>query len=288
MLLVALPAVSILVCMHLKPVLDNSTPSKAIESFLTAFGQADVVTMRQCLLVSLPSDRTDRFISKRGFGMTISELQTKEASRTGETVVIDASYHITVGQNEANYTEKVSCTLKDGAWRISAGDRLIGLLASVAGGNAVTLDSFEASINKARAVTCISNGKMLAASIVWYGQDNDEAVPQSNWIPKLEPYFKKRGYLNCPLDARGTVSYSINHAIAGKSSAKSTRPAKTVVLYEGSNNKLLFRHDGKAMVVFLDGHSEMVDANGQKELVWTLDVKPGKVPTNRPRSRPKR
>jgi prepilin-type processing-associated H-X9-DG protein len=123
--------------------------------------------------------------------------------------------------------------------------------------------------------------------MVFYVQDNDEALPPSNWIPKLDPYFKKRGYLTCPLDARGTVSYSINHAVAGRSSTKSSKPAKTVVLYEGRDDKLMFRHNGKAMVVFLDGHNEMIDANGQKELVWTLDGKPAKI-TKRPGLRPKR
>ena len=50
--------------------------------------------------------------------------------------------------------------------------------------------------------------------------------------------------------------------------AATPEPAETVMIYEGKNGKLDFRHNGRATVGFADGHVKLTDAEGAKKLRW--------------------
>jgi prepilin-type processing-associated H-X9-DG protein len=82
------------------------------------------------------------------------------------------------------------------------------------------------------------------------------------------PYIKNESIFKCPSDASGAVSYSFNANLAGVKLAKVSAPAETVMIYEGKNGKLDFRHEGKAAVGFADGHAKLVNAEGAKKLHW--------------------
>lgn len=288
MLPIAMHAVPFIVCAYLSPVLDNPTPSKTVESFVEAFGRADAIAMRKCLMISTPSSRTDQFIAKRGFGIMLSELKIDESSIEGEIARVNVSYRFTIKAASETVTEKVTCMRQDGEWKVISGDKIVGVVAAVAGGNTLALDAFETGRAKGREASCLSNGKQLAVAVMLYSQDNDEVFPSQSWVQKIEPYHKNNSVLACPLDSAGTITYSINTAVAGKSLMKVSKPAETVLLYEGRNGKLTFRHNGKAMVAFADGHCKMVDTNQATRLVWTLNDKPSKGSSSRSEPRPKR
>jgi len=275
----SVPAVPFPVRLDETPVSDRSTPAKALESFLAAYARADAAGMRRCLMLTVPSAKTDQYVAKRGFGLAISGLKTKETANTGEIAVIDATYRWAGRDAAATVTEQVACARRDGAWKVIGGDQMIGLLAKVAGGDTAALGVFDVSRAKARAVSCLANGKQLILSTLMYCQDYDEYFPTEKWVRGTEPYYRNRGVLTCPLDRAGTVTYSINPAVVGKPMAKIALFADTVVLYEGRDRKLSFRHDGKAMVAFADGHCKMLDAREAKDLVWTLDGKPARRST---------
>lgn len=288
MLPISLLTVPFLVCAYLSPVLDNSTPSKAVETFLEAYGRADAAAMRKCLMISTPSDKTDQFIAKRGFGVTISEVKFDEASTADEIARINVTYSFASRAVSETLTENVTCIRQDGEWKVISGEKIIGALAAVAGGNTLALDAFETSRAKAQEASCLSNGKQLVLSVLMYSQDNDEVFPSQSWVQKIEPYHRNDSILACPLDSVGTITYSINTAVAGKSLMKVSKPAETVLLYEGRNGKLSFRHNGKAMIAFADGHCKMVDTKQATRLVWTLNDKPSKGSSSRSEPRPKR
>lgn len=63
-------------------------------------------------------------------------------------------------------------------------------------------------------------------------------------------------------------SYAFNTNLNGAELKDIKAPADTVLLYEGREGKLSFRHDGKANVAFVDGHVMAITAEDAKELIW--------------------
>lgn len=124
----------------------------------------------------------------------------------------------------------------------------------------------------AQATTCLSNVKQLATGILMFEADHDDvlAATAANWQKNVMPYVKENRLFTCPLDVdRGAVvSYSINAKLLGKSATSIDAPADTVLVYEGKNGQLDFRHNGRAAVAFADGHARLVDVEMAKKLVW--------------------
>jgi prepilin-type processing-associated H-X9-DG protein len=122
----------------------------------------------------------------------------------------------------------------------------------------------------AKSSVCLSNVKQLALGCIMYASDMDDVLKfgVSNWADKIYPYIKNKAVQTCPEDGKGVVSYSINPKIAGKSFSKVRKPAETVLLYEGKDGKLNFRHSGRAAVAFCDGHAKLINAQQAKNLVW--------------------
>jgi len=97
--------------------------------------------------------------------------------------------------------------------------------------------------------------------------------PKNNYFPLRE--------FHCPLDGEDaeTESYSFNEKLDGVKLLKDTldgldlsqftEPANTVLVYEGKDGKLNFRHDSRAFVVFADSHIELINEEQVKTLRWT-------------------
>jgi prepilin-type processing-associated H-X9-DG protein len=125
---------------------------------------------------------------------------------------------------------------------------------------------------KSQAATCLSQGKRLGLSIIYYVEDHEEVYPPiQSWVQKTKSKWDSPDLITCPLDEEGYVSYSMNKLVAGQSVAEMYSPAETVLLYEGRDAKLSFKHDGKAVVVFADGHVRLITAEAAKNLIWTMD-----------------
>lgn len=83
--------------------------------------------------------------------------------------------------------------------------------------------------------------------------------PLPNYL-KVEP--------QCPAGQKGAAGYTLNARLAGPRAERVSRPASTVLFYEGKGGVLEFRHDGRAGVVFADGHAALVDSARAKQLRW--------------------
>ena len=84
---------------------------------------------------------------------------------------------------------------------------------------------------------------------------------------KLMPYSKNESVFHCP-DTAHPDPYAFNDRLTGKTLASLSEPAKTVLIYEGSNGKLAFRHSGRAAIGFADGHAKLLNAEEAKNLIW--------------------
>jgi prepilin-type processing-associated H-X9-DG protein len=82
---------------------------------------------------------------------------------------------------------------------------------------------------------------------------------------RVEPLF------HCPADKSDAGSYSFNRNLEGMTQQDVDRlanPRRTVLLYEGKNGRLDFRHNGRATVSFTDGSARLVDRQQAKSLRW--------------------
>ncbi len=124
--------------------------------------------------------------------------------------------------------------------------------------------------NAATATACLSNIKQIGLGLLMFVQDYNEVykLKASEFKAKVMPYIKNEAVFNCPeLKEKGT-SYSFNSNLQGIKLANVKSPAETVAVYEGTGNKLTFRHDGKAAVCYVDGHAKLVDKAAAAKLVW--------------------
>ncbi len=138
---------------------------------------------------------------------------------------------------------------------------------------AILFPVFAKTREKAREVSCESNVKQICIGLTQFTQDNNDkfALKAANYKDTVMPYIKSEQVFHCPGDTNSTsVSYSFNQNLQGVPLAKIKRPNTTVMIYEGKNQTLDFRHENKSVVGFVDGS---VRAIGQDE-AQSLDWKP--------------
>lgn len=86
---------------------------------------------------------------------------------------------------------------------------LLVVIAIIAILAAILFPVFAQAREKARAISCISNMKQLATSVMMYNQDYDESFPvglgsdwwQDTWIRNVQPYVKNYQVFRCPDDS---------------------------------------------------------------------------------------
>ena len=81
----------------------------------------------------------------------------------------------------------------------------------------------------------------------------------------LRPYLNNRASFFVP---DSDEIYGFNANLSDKSLAQFPDPARTVLFYEGHDEKLDFRYDGKAAVGFVDGHAALIAPDEAKNLIW--------------------
>src|SRR3712207_199486 len=84
---------------------------------------------------------------------------------------------------------------------------LLVVIAIIAILAAILFPVFAQAREKARAISCTSNVKQLATSVLMYAQDYDETYPigvqddwNESWPVKVQPYVKNLGVFRCPND----------------------------------------------------------------------------------------
>lgn len=135
--------------------------------------------------------------------------------------------------------------------------------------------------DKARAISCMSNMKMMGLAILEYEQDHDENMPDADkWMDEIKPYIDGPDEQNhtdsyndmshvmrCPSDSTDhAYSYSYNRQLSHVSLAQLQDPADTVMVFEssqhhrnqsdyGSSLQIPSRHRGGDNYLFADGHA---------------------------------
>lgn len=129
-------------------------------------------------------------------------------------------------------------------------------------------------VHEVGAYACLSNLKQLGLGVMQFVQDYDEAykLKAANYRQAIMPYVRSEELFYCPDDKEGVKnnrpSYSFNVRFENLSLARIAEPAQTVLLYEGKDEQLDFRHNNRAAVCFADGHCKLITPEEAKTLRW--------------------
>ena len=301
---------------------DLSSPKATVRSFAAALSRKDVKAMAQCVQGSIdPSalgkifdatfpvsqievtnliEQTDNTTSR-----IAGEFTLQMPGFSGENaaqVKLSAVDIFTVEKHGENWLivpdATVMHTLEQGLSSMTSaqmGLRPLASFVALVGASKEVLQAMESARQRAKATTCLSNAKQIALGVMMYVQDYDETFPRKKalYVDLVMPYIKNREVFTCPLDVKGTITYTFNANLQDASLASINSPAETVMLYEGKNMQLDYRHDGKAVVAFVDGHAKLIGPEAAKALFWYPEgAKPShpvpEKPIRKPGSKPTR
>jgi prepilin-type processing-associated H-X9-DG protein len=260
---------------------DLSTPEKTVRSFVAALNQGDLNWMTRCVLggkldPALASD-LQRQMKASPVTFTIGSLKV-ESKGNSATVSVQTIARERKSGRENSFSDRVTLRRMGAEWKIVPADPRTMNMARNAQPGLITAFSiglanpqvFAVAREKARATSCLSNVKQICMGALMFLQDNDEkfALQTDGYKAKLMPYIKNEKVFHCPSDKSGAVSYSFNENLQGVSLAAIQHPTETVMIYEGRNGKLVFRHEGKAAAGFVDGHVKTISEQAAKNLRW--------------------
>ena len=258
---------------------DLSSPEKTIRSFVAALNRGDIETASACVAGAKRNPPLEA-----GFGQQlkwgavtfmVTNLRVQTAGNAATATMV-ANVRRAGSNGGASRPDRVSLRRAGSAWKIVPADPrasrqersgvVLGIAtflanpeASTAGGRAMGLEAY-----------CLSSIKQLAIGAMMFVQDHDQtfALPAATYKTSLMPYIRNEAVFHCRGDKSGGVSYAFNPDLAGVPFRKIPRPAETVLLYEGANRQLAFRHDGKAAVAFADGHARLITREQVRTLRW--------------------
>lgn len=276
---------------------DLSSPKAAVESLLNAFIQSDVNKFARCIDGVDPTKVTNKELpGARDASLGKDTRFVVEIS--GDEATVAVSYDLvpqkSILRGTSSYSfvdmfhlkngpggwlivpEKYPTTGEDPDFRLRSRP-LQFIAASMLAFQKANLESKNSQGHvekKNNGGECQMNLWRIAFAARWYASSNKDKLPPSasKYVTDLKPYLRPGDVLCCPLDAKGSSSYSMNVNLQGLSLAKITNPAKTVLLYEGKEGVLNFRHNGIAAVAFVDGNASIVNAAQAKSLIWTPTV----------------
>lgn len=178
--------------------------------------------------------------------------------------------------NKITHDERLNLQLVDKVWKIlpllpDSFRRTVGddsdsdMLANLAA--YLTLPPLSA---EKRTEKCLMNLKFLALGLIELTQDWDDifAIKADKFQGALLPYTRSTMNFYCPHDKSGAISYAFNANLENVLVNRVAEPAHIVMIYEGKNGQLEFRHDNRAGVAFADGHCKLVTPEEAKTLRW--------------------
>ena len=269
---------------------DLSTPQSTVASLLAAYGRHDSAGIAKCVeggtSAQLPPEILDVTLVANSPADTDQIVEI-----TGDTARVAVKYEVVVAVSSDSHKSKISFVdmlrlHKSAAGWLIVPDKLssdsdglmplatrpLSLVASLLGPDA----GFRNAVVKARqqgvAAACLSNVQQLALATQMYVQDYDEVLPRSaaGYNRLIIPYVKNEDMFRCAQDAKGSISYSMNVSLQNRKLADVTVPARTVLLYEGKNGIVDYRHEGRAAFAMADGSAKLMTESEAKNLIWKL------------------
>jgi prepilin-type processing-associated H-X9-DG protein len=258
-----------------------ATPEAVLKSFVDALDRKDPESaLKEVMNAKVTPDLKKMFPLFKDFpGITLNSVTS---SKEGNQAKVTCDWQFTP-EPDRKFHDVLPLTRIDGKWKFVVPDHLpsgesISSLVYLFGSPKGIADSKAAAEKGTVKMDCLSNIKLIGLAALQFASDKDDIFEfgKTPYQTAIAKYLRSNKILTCPLDPPNTISYSFNSALMGKSLTKVAAPALTIMFYEGSNGKLNFRHDGKAMICFADGHAKGITANDLKFYTWDPSKRPSR------------
>jgi prepilin-type processing-associated H-X9-DG protein len=121
----------------------------------------------------------------------------------------------------------------------------------------ILFPTFSKSREKARHSSCMNNQRQLAVDILMHAQDHEEKLPEATDI--WQTLNVDPNILICPTKGKKVKNaYGYNNAVSGKEIESFADPAETMLTFDAWEGKPDYRHNGRLVASYVDGHIEMV------------------------------
>jgi prepilin-type processing-associated H-X9-DG protein len=136
---------------------------------------------------------------------------------------------------------------------------------------------FNKDRHKAGTTSCMSNQRTIMIAINMYAHDHADSLPPSADIWSISEFQSTT--LKCPEDSKNNNGYLYNNNLSGVN-LSDTNMILRMVTVDGETVKgkkrtlhniyyspddVRYRHDGKAVAAFIDGHAEAIEKITEKE-----------------------
>jgi len=286
---------------HIQNVPDLSTPKATVLSMLAAYANHDVSGLAKCVDGAITSGFPQELLTGE-LPLTAAKGKDFLIEVNGDSAKVAVEYEATIGSNALSsstiaFVDMMNLKKVGTNWLIVPGKldietagtlplvtRPLSLIAAVIGPDPGYRNAILLAQKRAIATSCLRNSKQVALGMLMYVQDYDEVFPRTaaGYQSLITPYVAKAEIFQCGLDAKGTISYSMNVNLQNRSLADVASPASTVLLYEGHNGVVEYRHEGRAAIACADGQVKLMTESEVKALTWKLPPpKPKKVPAKK-------
>jgi prepilin-type processing-associated H-X9-DG protein len=141
------------------------------------------------------------------------------------------------------------------------------------------LPVYSSSQERARQASCMSNLHAIYNALRIYAQDYDGYLPPAeSGLEAVFPYVTSRRVFKCPQDTSDhATSYSLSSHLVGRKLDEVTESDKEILVYEGHQEQVEYRHNGVAYFCFADGHVEGQRGETQRSQGSTRSHQPSTI-----------
>lgn len=253
----------------------NTSPTAVVRQFVDDLNAGQFQEAAKLVEGGRPDSKA--IPAMRSAGNLHIELLSNELLRTeGGYAEVQVSAKITVGKDTYQKEETFAVVQVGDEFRIEPSKMPAGMgLEQIAH----LLNAPDSELGqdgmKAESMVALSDLKQAALATIMLADDNGDRFSTKNvtWVSDVMPYLKTKATLVCPPDKPGTISFSFNDRLRGAKMEDIAAPASTILIYEGKNGKLNFRHGGRAGIALADGHAQLITKQELSNFVWGADDK---------------
>ncbi len=273
--------------------LDRSTPEATLRSFMWSVFNIDFQKARECVRNALPYEKL-RPLEKemkdqmakadvKGYQILLEDVQTYLAQ--DEATVTFSVLFLAEGFGGNRSVERFHLVRADGDnWLIQPEFR--APLFPISGSGRLSQDSlldFLKSLvdpalmpEEMGQVICEKNLHLIYFAIMQHvmnGNDGKFTFTANDWKAQLLPYLKDANVLVCDRNADKAAGYSMNFHFGIGETFYADRDRRTILIYEGKDEKFVFCHKGKTNILFKDGHLKAYTAQQLEKALTQGEVK---------------
>lgn len=252
---------------------DPRTPQGTLRAFATALTKADLTKAATHIVDAKPAvnlSELKQAMQKRRTDYSIMQLRI---AVNGDIATISFLFRVSQPPNLSSSYAWAVLRQTEGGWKIEPA-RTLEISNSIDPFSSfVSLLSGQRLPSEGRDDISMQGSKLLRLGSVvqTLAADRGEkfALQSSQFRQSLLPYYPTLDVLLRPAEGQeGKVSFNTN--LTNVPLKKVRFPQRTVMLYEGENGKLDFRHNGRAAVTLVAGHVRYVDEETAKKLLlWS-------------------